>query len=165
MKTISARRHAVAFMTSVLCAGASMAGCATKTLPASGTQAAAIGPSLVIERFLQAANANDLDTMAQIFGSKDGPFGKVVNSKKEVDDRMFTFATILRHTDFEIKGEGDPVSGRRNEAKNIIVEITRRDGKVTVPFRMVQYKNSWLIEDLCMNKLTSARSSCENNGL
>jgi hypothetical protein len=137
-------------------------GCATKTVAPSQSamNGASIGPSLVIERFLQAANAKDLDTMAQIFGTTDGPFNRM-GSKKEIDDRMFTFATVLRHTDFEIKGEGDPVSGRRDEAKNILVEISRGDDKVVVPFRMVQYKNSWLIEDLCMNKLTGTRSTCE----
>ena len=165
-KMISTRRRAVA-MAAVTCFSVLYATSCTTTriLPAtsgSGQQAASLGPSLVIERFLQAANANDLDTMAQLFGTKEGPFSKLVPSKKEVDDRMFTFATVLRHTDFQVKGEGDPVSGRRNEAKNINVEITRKDAKLTVPFRMVQYKNSWLIEDLCLNKLTSTRTTCEN---
>lgn len=132
--------------------------CVTKTIAPEPSGGETIGPSLVIERFLRAANGNDLDTMAKLFGTKDGPFDRM-GTKKEIDDRMFTFATVLRHTDFRIKGEGDPVSGRRNEAKNIMTEIALRDGTVTVPFTVVKYKNSWLIENLCLTRLTNVRQT------
>jgi hypothetical protein len=136
--------------------------CVTKTVvPEASSGGETLGPSLVIERFLRAANGNDLDTMAKLFGTKDGPYDRI-GSKKEIDDRMFTFATVLRHTDFRIKGEGDPVSGRRNEAKNILIEIALKDGTITVPFTLVKYKNSWLIEDLCLARLTNVRQpSCQ----
>lgn len=156
-------RRVVACM--LLSAGAALtASCVTKTIaPDQSGGGETLGPSLVIERFLRAANGNDLDTMAKLFGTKDGPYDRM-GSKKEIDDRMFTFATVLRHTDFRIKGEGDPVSGRRSEAKNIMTEIALKDGTVTVPFMVVRYKNSWLIEDICIARLTNVRLTTCNSG-
>jgi hypothetical protein len=123
---------------------------------ASSSEGSRLGATLVVERFLRASNANDLDTMAQLFGDREGPFNRM-GSKKENDDRMFVLATVLRHTASQIKGEGDPVSGRRDEAFNLMVELTQNQRKTTLPFRMVRYKGSWLIEDIPITMLTNPR--------
>ncbi len=115
-----------------------------------------LGATLVVERFLRAANANDLDQMAELYGTREGPFNRM-GSKKEIDDRMFVMATVLRHSASVIKGEGDPVSGRRDEAVNLMVELTKRDQKITIPFQMVRYRNSWLVENFPFDKLTNPR--------
>ncbi|MEO5511926.1 MAG: hypothetical protein ABIS27_14950 [Longimicrobiales bacterium] len=132
-----------------------VAACASSGTPAS-SESNRLGATLVVERFLRAANAKDLDTMAELFGTKEGPFNRM-GSKKENDDRMFIFATVLKNSASMIKGEGDPVSGRRDEAFNLLVEVTQNQRKTTVPFPMVQYKNGWLIEQFDLEKLTSPR--------
>ena len=131
------------------------AACAQKTV-ATSTQSD-IAPTMVVESFLRAANSNDLDTMMKLFGSKDGPF-EGTRPKKEVDDLMFVLATIVRHEDYKLRGTSI-VPGRRDEATNILVELKLRgvEKPITVPFTMVRYKDSWLIEQVPTQQITSAR--------
>jgi hypothetical protein len=35
-----------------------------------------LAPAMVVERFLRAANSNDLDTMARLFGTRAGPIAQ-----------------------------------------------------------------------------------------
>ncbi len=129
--------------------------CTTKTIGTSDDRTT-LGATLVVERFLRAANANDLDLMAELYGTKEGPYNRM-GTKKDLDDRMFLLATVLRHSGSQIKGEGDPVSGRRDTAVNLMIELTQKDRKTTIPFQMVRYKNSWLVENFPLEKLTNAR--------
>jgi hypothetical protein len=82
--------------------------CAARTQSASG-----FGPALTIERFLQAASAvaqlneaqgqgaaqmaDEIETMARLFGTSDGPILER-DPRDEVEQRMFLIARILQHT-------------------------------------------------------------------
>lgn len=133
-----------------------LAGCASRTIAPVATADGAIGPAMVIERFLQAANSNDLDTMASLFGTRDGP---ISGTPKQVDDRMFVLASILRHTDYRIVSE-QIVPGRRDVATQLNVNITVGGGdQVEVPFTLVQAKRGgWLIEQIAVERITQRRS-------
>ena len=85
----AARSVAVVLMVATIlpaCAGAT-----------SGESGPALAPPMVIERFLRAANQNDLDTMSRLFGTEQGPVAEQW-PKKEQDDRLFLIASMLRHT-------------------------------------------------------------------
>ena len=114
-----------------------------------------LAPSMVIERFLKAANSNDLDTMASLFGDKEGPWSTTV-SKKDADDRLYTIATILRHTDYKVQAE-QIVPGRREEAIRLPVELTVKDKRHVLPMTLVRYQNGWLIEHIPLEIITNAR--------
>jgi hypothetical protein len=139
------------------------AACASKPMPApqSGPGAesndASVATALVIDQFLRAANANDLDTMARLFGTADGPITKRT-SKRNVDDRMFALASILRHESYRIKGTRI-VPGRREEATQVVVDMTFSDRRtVEVPFTLVWSKDrTWLIEIFPTDKITGRR--------
>src|SRR3990172_649691 len=92
----------------VALASALFAGCASK----SPVTDSALAPAMVVERFLRAANTNDLDTMGRLFGTRAGPVAER-DSRKELDDRMFVLASVLRHTDYQILNE-QIVPGRRH---------------------------------------------------
>jgi hypothetical protein len=132
-----------------------LAGCATRTVTPMATADGAIGPAMVIERFLQAANSNDLDTMASLFGTVDGP---ISGTPKQVDDRMFVLASLLRHSDYRIVSE-QIVPGRRDIATQLNVNLTiRRGDSVEVPFTLVQAKRGgWLIEQIEVERITQRR--------
>jgi hypothetical protein len=59
---------------------------------------------LTVERFLQAANTRDLETMSRLFGTDDGPIGNTGN-REQVELRMDLIAEILQHADYEITYE------------------------------------------------------------
>jgi hypothetical protein len=98
-----------------LALGCALAGaCASSTSTSTATTDSVLAPAMVVERFLRAANSNDLDTMARLFGTRDGAVAQR-ESQKDADDWMFALASVLRHTDYQILNE-QIVPGRRQEA-------------------------------------------------
>jgi hypothetical protein len=108
---------------------------------------------MTIERFLRAANQNDLDTMAALFGTKEGSVARSW-SRKEIDDRMFLLASLLRHSDYSISAE-QIVPGRRDVATQYTVSLVLQQGPVQVPFTMVRFgDNQWIIEQIGIERIT-----------
>ena len=114
----------------------------------------AVPPSLALERFLRAANENDLDTMISLFGTREGSV-RDDWGKQEADQRMFLLANVLRHTDYTI-GPEQIVPGRRDEAAQFNVRlVTQRDGTIQVPITLVWSRDrQWLVEDIPVNRIT-----------
>lgn len=114
----------------------------------------ALPPGMTIEQFLRAANEKDLDTMASLFGTRDGPVTRTW-SAQEVDDRMYLLAEVLRHSDYTIQGE-QIVPGRRDEATRILVALVIDTDTVQVPFTLVRSGRvgHWLIEDIPIDRVT-----------
>lgn len=130
-----------------------LSACAGAPPQQQGGAVAGLAPTMTIERFLRAANQNDLDTMASLFGTRDGPITRTW-SRREVDDRMFLFASLLRHTDYTITNE-QIVPGRRDEATLFNVQLVLQQGTVEVPFTMVISRNNqWLIEEIGIERIT-----------
>ncbi|HEX6307897.1 MAG TPA: hypothetical protein VFZ69_06905 [Longimicrobiales bacterium] len=112
-----------------------------------------LAPAMTIERFLRAANQNDLDTMAALFGTREGPVTRSW-SKKEVDERMLVIANVLRHSDYTIAGE-QLVAGRRDEATQINVQMVISGNTLMVPFTLVRTDaQNWLIENIGIDAVT-----------
>jgi len=137
----------------VLALGSSLVGgCVTRTT----STASALAPAMVVERFLRAANSNDLDTMARLFGTRDGPIAQR-ESRKNADDWMFALASVLRHTDYQILNE-QIVPGRRQEATQLVVRLSIGELRYDLPFTLVQSKDDgWLIENIPVDLLTNRR--------
>jgi hypothetical protein len=124
------------------------------TAPRAADQAAVLPPAMTVERFLRAANQNDLDTMSDLFGTRDGPVRQLW-PRSEVDSRMFMLASVLRHSDYTITGE-QIVPGRREEATQLMVRIVLADNTVNLPFTLVRNARTqhWLIEDIPIDRIT-----------
>jgi hypothetical protein len=114
------------------------------------------GPSLVVERFLQAANANDLETMTALFGTRDQTIVEL-DSKQKAERRMYVLATLLRHDDYTIRGQR-AVPGRIRDATELLVELQQGEDRVMVPHLVVRRDNGgWIIERIDVEPLTRAR--------
>ncbi|MGH7483439.1 MAG: hypothetical protein ACRELV_14900 [Longimicrobiales bacterium] len=113
-----------------------------------------VAPALTVERFLRAANANDLRMMANLFGTAEGPIIER-DPPRDVERRMFALASVLRHNDFQLRGERI-VPGRLGEAVELIVNIETDDRTALIPFTVVQYReDQWLIEQIDLDPLVS----------
>jgi hypothetical protein len=149
-------------------------GCTTRVVPSG---AVAVAPMLSVERFLQASNARDYESMARLFGGADGPvadtggafgcaFKKMgdwvglaqrCRTREEVELWMATLSEVLRHQDYKISSERlEP--GRRHTTNRIGVDLTREAGVVRdVPFLVVRTgAGSWLVEEIAIEKLTGS---------
>ena len=143
----------------VLASGLSTTACVKKEVvrSGSGTSATGVGPSLVVDQFLRAANSKDIARMGQLFGTKDGPISGR-DSREQVEQRMFALAAILEHEDFEIQAE-QMVPGRTAEATLLTVKLTKEKKAYTVPFTLVRYKSSsWLVEQVGIDVITAPRN-------
>lgn len=113
-----------------------------------------LAPTMTIERFLRAVNQNDLDTMASLFGTQEGPIARR-DPPRQVDQQMFLLASLLRHSDYAI-GTEQVVPGRRNEATMYTVKMVVNSRDVHVPFTLVRDRRSpqWLIEVIGLEQVT-----------
>lgn len=133
---------------------ASVGACSSRS---NVSQAPALfAPSLTVERFLQAANTRDLETMGRLFGTDDGPVADRWR-REDVELRMSVLAEILQHRNYEIVSEG-MVPGARIPSTRIGVDIltsrglTVRDVGFTV---VVGSGNQWLVNLIDVEKITN----------
>ena len=111
------------------------------------------GPALVVERFLQAANANDLATMTQLFGTRDRTIDEL-DGRQKAEQRMYVLATLLRHDDYRILGQ-EAVPGRLRNATELQVRLRQGNREVVVPYVVVRKENGgWIIERIDIEQLT-----------
>jgi hypothetical protein len=151
-----------------------LVGCSTTRIISSG-EVAAIAPMLSVERFLQATNARDLQSMASIFGTADGPMietgstfgcafkkmgswiglGERCMTIQEVELRMDAMAQILAHEDYTITQEST-VAGRDHPTTRIGVNLRIRGRDYSdVPFLVVRSgQGQWFIEEIDLAKVT-----------
>ena len=107
---------------------------------------------LVIEQFLRAANESQLERMAQLHGSTDGPISSLY-PRAEVQARMQLMASILRHQNYQVLNV-QPVPARRAEAVVANVRMQLTDRSVEVPFTLVWTGDTWLIECIELVRIT-----------
>lgn len=112
------------------------------------------GPALLVERFLQAANANDLETMSQLFGTRDRTIVQL-DGQTQAEERMYVLASLLRHEDWSIQGQRT-VPGRMMDATELLVEIRRGDSRAVTPILVVRRaRGGWIIERIDVEPLTT----------
>lgn len=148
------RRFPAGILAVTVAVAASMAlaacvGGAGSRVPASE----AAGPALTVERFLTAANSNDLKTMTQLFGTTDRTIVEL-EGETRAEQRMYVLASLVRHDDYAIMGQ-QTVPGRMLDATELMIRITREDESVTVPFLVVRTDDGgWIIERIDVEPLT-----------
>jgi hypothetical protein len=165
----------IAVHLAALCALPLLVACASGA-PSNPSTVAATNGIVSVERFLQAASVQDLDAMAQIFGTRDGPIAAETGSTlgcafqrmgswlrlssrcrswSDIDLQMNALAQVLRHENFDIRSESN-VPGRANPAIRVGVDLTQ-DGEVytDVPFVVVQARSGrWHIEEIGLSRVT-----------
>lgn len=134
---------------------------------------AGVVPQLSLERFLDAANARDLQSMGRLFGTADGAamdtggtfgcFFKKIGSwfgglpcvdKSNVEIRMAAISDIIKHDDYRVVRQ-ETVAGRGRDAVQIWVDFTVNGENVTaVPFVVVRAAGGqWLVERIDLERL------------
>jgi hypothetical protein len=157
-----------------------VAGCTTKRVSTSNA-AAAVGPQLSVERFLQAANTRDLVGMSRIFGTESGPIGDTGNafgcfwkklgsifggdscrSWSDVELTLDAIAEILTQDDYQIVSE-QRVPGRTSEATRIGVDMTLPGAQKAddIGFVVVMSKDRWFIQCIELDKVMSGTHNGE----
>ncbi len=113
---------------------------------------APLAPDETVRQFLAAVNAQNLDQMAQLWGTERGP--STVTFNGSADDRHDRLA-IIQHTlqadSFRVRGI-EPVPGHEAQ-RRIQVELMRGGQRATVPFTLVPARTGgWLVSDIDLNR-------------
>jgi hypothetical protein len=163
-------------LTFCIVAALSLTACARAPSVSSG-RVAGVQPMLSVERFLQAANTGDLEAMARIFGTADGPIaertgnalscpfkrlgswfglGDPCLSWVEIELRMNVIAQLLRHDDYRLRSEA-PVPGRTRQTTRVGVDLVQGANQfVDVPFLVVLASDGrWLVEEIGLERVTA----------
>ena len=165
--------NAIRLWTVMLALGLS-SGCATSS--ARVNPATAIQPQLSVERFLQAANERDLDSMGRLFGTADGAFGdtgstfgcafkkigswfggEACRTRQDVELRMDAIASILSHVNYTVTQQ-QMVAGREHPTTRVLVDLEVETGRVVrgVPFVVVSGPGGqWLVEEIDLQRVMS----------
>lgn len=126
--------------------------CSTQGVPERRDVMGDMGPVLSVERFLQAANANELDAMARLFGTVDGPMR---GDRQDIELRMDAIARILQHEDYRIVAQRQE-PGREHPTTRITVELVKENRRIPdVPFLVVRTSDGgWLVEEIGLERVT-----------
>jgi hypothetical protein len=135
---------------------------------------APVAAQLSVERFLQAANERDVESMGRLFGTSDGSAmetgstfgcffkkigswfgGTACTNRTDVELRMDAIASIVRHEDYRIVRE-EAVAGRVSPTRRVLVDMTMAEGRSVAgaPFVVVQTgQGRWLVEQVPLEQL------------
>jgi hypothetical protein len=152
---------------------ASASACSTQARP---SQVAPVAAQLSVERFLQAANDRDVESMGRLFGTASGPVGdtggtfgcafKKIGSwfggsactqRVDVELRMDAIASVVQHRDYRIVRE-EPVAGRTSPTRRVLVDFLTGSGSVSAaPFVVVQTGGGrWLVQEVPLESMMGA---------
>jgi hypothetical protein len=144
---------------------ASASACTTQSAP---NAVAPVAAQLSVERFLQAANQRDVESMGRLFGTASGPLGdtggsfgcffkkigswfggSACSSRVDVELRMDAIASVVQHRDYRIVRE-EPVAGRTSPTRRVIVDFDMGNRTVNAaPFVVVQTgEGRWLVQEV-----------------
>ena len=127
--------------------------CTTQAVPRPvSSEMAGVAPSLSVERFLQAVNARDYESMEALFGTAEGP---IQGERMDLEVRMDLMAQVLTHQDYRVVSQAS-VPGRESPTTRVGVDLTV-GGRVIpdVEFLVVRSRGDrWLIEQVDLEAIT-----------
>lgn len=153
-RTAAGRPHPVSPVLLAVVLALPLGACTSQPVarPAS-SEMAGMGPPLSVERFLQAVNARDLDAMAGLFGTVDGP---IKGSRTDIELQMDLIAGILKHEDYSIASQRS-VPGRQAPTTRVGVDLDIAGDHIPdVGFMVVRTNQGrWLVEEIDLEAVTN----------
>jgi hypothetical protein len=115
-------------------------------------------PVAVVERFLAAVKANDLDAMGDLWGSSRGP----ANTWMAADYREKAL-TVIRATLVYEAYAVDPSGTRPGSSARervVRVQLRRNNCQPTVPFTTLRVGDGWLVSNIDLAAAGNPRRPC-----
>jgi hypothetical protein len=109
----------------------------------SGGAAPQGDPGAVVEQFLAASKANDLQRMGRLWGTDRGPAAGRMR-REELQKRLSVIHTYLEHESYVLEPGSSPAD--TDNERVVRVRITRKGCTPVVPFTVVRWKDGWLVK-------------------
>jgi hypothetical protein len=123
--------------------------------PSANVTPAPDRPDATVEQFLVAANGNDLDRMASLWGDEDGPSN--VSNKipfEQRQQRLQIMQRLLRHDEKRVAVSDSAIPGRLIVTAN----LTQGTRRFAVPFTTIPNRGGgWIIREVGLESAMPSR--------
>ncbi len=121
---------------------------------------APLNPEVTISEFMAAVSENNLVTMGQLWGTKDGPAGERMD-RVQLEQRLTIMRSYLMHERYEVQvvppGRMLPTSDRERAYE---VRLFRNGCTPVVPFTLVQLDGGWLVRSVDLTQAGNPARNC-----
>ncbi len=117
-----------------------------------------VDPEVTLTRFMSAVQANDLASMSQLWGTKDGPAARKME-RAELNQRLTVMQIMLKHERYEITADAS-MAGLDDKTRAYQLRIMRLGCQVDVPFQLVRVGEGWLVSVTDLTKAGNPARTC-----
>jgi hypothetical protein len=117
-----------------------------------------VDPEVTLSRFMTAVQANDLVSMSQLWGTKDGPAARRMD-RAELNQRLTVMQIMLKHEQYEIAADAS-MAGLDDRTRAYRLRLMRMGCQVDVPFQLVRVGDGWLVSVIDLTQAGNPARTC-----
>ena len=117
-----------------------------------------LDPEVTLSRFMSAVQANDLASMSQLWGTKDGPAARKME-RAELNQRLTVMQIMLKHERYEITADV-LTAGLDDKTRAYHLRLVRLGCQVDVPFELVRVGEGWLVSVIDLTQAGNPARVC-----
>lgn len=117
-----------------------------------------LDPEVTLSRFMSAVQANDLVSMSQLWGTKDGPAARKME-RAELTQRLTVMQIMLQHEQYEITADVS-AAGLDDRTRAYQLRLRRLGCQVDVPFQLVRVGEGWLVSVIDLTQAGNPARTC-----
>ena len=117
-----------------------------------------LDPEVTLSRFMSAVQANDLVSMSQLWGTKDGPAARKME-RAELNQRLTVMQIMLKHERYEITADV-LTAGLDDKTRAYHLRLIRLGCQVDVPFELVRVGEGGLVSVIDLTQAGNPARTC-----
>ncbi len=117
-----------------------------------------LDPEVTLSRFMSAVQANDLVSMSQLWGTKDGLAERKME-RAELNQRLTVMQIMLKHERYEITADVS-IAGLDDKTRAYRLRLMRLGCQVDVPFELVRVGEGWLVSVIDLTQAGNPARAC-----
>ncbi len=117
-----------------------------------------LDPEVTLSRFMSAVQANDLMSMSELWGTKDGPAARKME-RAELNQRLRVMQIMLKHDRYEITADAS-MAGLDDRTRAYHLRLVRLGCQLDVPFELVRVGEGWLVSVIDLTKAGNPARTC-----
>ncbi len=117
-----------------------------------------VDPEVTLRRFMTAVQANDLVSMSQLWGTKNGPAARRME-RAELNQRLTVMRIMLKHERYEITTDVT-VAGLDDRTRAYQLRLMRMGCEIDVPFQLLRVGAGWLVSVIDLTQAGNPARAC-----
>ncbi len=117
-----------------------------------------LDPEVTLSRFMSAVQADDLVSMSQLWGTKDGLAERKME-RAELNQRLAVMQIMLKRERYEITADV-LTAGLDDKTRAYHLRLMRLGCEVDVPFELVRVGEGWLVSVIDLTQAGNPARAC-----